>query len=86
MPTSPATRRASCLWTLVGSLGSILAPLLIGAIASNFGCSPGYALVAALLLVSAVFMVLFGPETRAGRASARPVIATVPGPGMSDGT
>ena len=63
---APPDRRGAFLgvWTLIGSLGSIFAPLLIGGIASNLGYGPGYGVVAGLLLISALFMVLFGPETR----------------------
>jgi MFS family permease len=64
---APPDRRGAFLglWTLVQSAGSIMAPLLIGAIATSLGYAPGYLLVAGLLLGSAVFMLLFGPETRA---------------------
>jgi MFS family permease len=69
---APPDRRGSFLgvWTLVGNTGSIVAPLLIGAIATNFGYAPGYALVAGLLLAAAAFMLLFGPETRSRKSAA----------------
>jgi len=72
---APPDRRGAFLgiWTLIGSLGSIFAPLLIGAIAAQAGYGPGYVMVGGLLLASAVFLVLFGPETRATRP--QPVLA-----------
>jgi MFS family permease len=74
---APPDRRGAFLgmWTLVGSAGSIVAPLLIGAIASSLGYAPGYLMVAGLLLGSAVFMLLFGPETRTRDEAGTPVVA-----------
>ena len=64
---APPDRRGAFLgvWTTIGNAGSIIAPLLIGAVASNLGYAPGYLLVAIFLGASAVFMLVFGPETRA---------------------
>jgi MFS family permease len=66
---APPDRRGSFLglWTLIGNIGAIVAPLLIGAVATNLGYTPGYIIVATLLLLSAGFMLFFGPETKAQR-------------------
>jgi MFS family permease len=70
---APPDRRGAFLgvWTTIGNAGSIIAPLLIGAVASHLGYGPGYLLVAVFLGASAIFMLVFGPETRV-----RPVAAT----------
>jgi MFS family permease len=62
---APPDRRGAFLgvWTMVGNIGSIIAPLLIGAVASSFGYAPGYAMVAVFLGASALFMAVFGPES-----------------------
>jgi MFS family permease len=74
---APPDRRGAFLgvWTTIGSVGSIVAPLLIGAVASNFGYAPGYLMVACFLGVSALFMAVFGPETRARRERSAAVAA-----------
>jgi MFS family permease len=67
---APPDRRGAFLgiWTTTSNLGSIVAPLIVGAIASSFGFAPGYIAIAAFLITSAVFMAAFGPETGARRA------------------
>jgi MFS family permease len=67
---APPDRRGAFLgtWTLVGGAGSIFAPLFVGALASSLGYTPGYLVVAGMLVFSAAFMVVFGPETKAQRA------------------
>ena len=74
---APEDRRGAFLgvWTTIGNIGSIVAPLLIGAIATNFGYAPGYVMVATFLLASALFMVIFGPETGGRHRSREPVAA-----------
>jgi MFS family permease len=69
---APDDRRGAFLgvWTLFRNAGAVGAPLIIGAIADRFGIAPGYYFVGAFLVVSALFMALFGPETSARR---RPV-------------
>ena len=47
-----------------------LAPLIIGAIASNLGFAPGYIAIAIFLCASALFMAIFGPETGKPRTRA----------------
>jgi MFS transporter, DHA1 family, multidrug resistance protein len=66
---APADRRGAFLglWAFVGGIGGTLAPLLVGAIATEFGYTPGYLMVAVLLVFSAAFMLVFGPETGAHR-------------------
>jgi MFS family permease len=70
MDLAPADRRGAFLgvWTLFRNAGAVAAPLLIGAVADQFGFAPGFYLVGAILVVSAVFMAVFGPETRARRS------------------
>ncbi|HWE21081.1 MAG TPA: MFS transporter [Hyphomicrobiaceae bacterium] len=85
---APADRRGTFLgiWTTVSNVGSIVAPLLIGAIASQLGYTPGYIFIAVVLVVGALFMALFGPETGARRArpdqppsrQVRPPVGTPP--------
>ena len=40
---APPDRRGAFLgvWTTIGNFGSIIAPLIIGAVATNFGYAPG---------------------------------------------
>lgn len=62
---APDDRRGAFLgvWTLFRNAGAVIAPLLIGAIADSFGIAPGYYCVGVILVLSAIFMALFGPET-----------------------
>jgi MFS family permease len=70
---APDDRRGAFLgvWTLFRNAGAVLAPLIIGAVADSFGIAPGYYCVGVILVFSAVFMALFGPET-AARVSRAP--------------
>lgn len=62
---APQDRRGTYMgvWTLVGNMGGIIAPLVIGAIATNFGYAPGYLVVVVMLVTSALVMLVWGPET-----------------------
>ena len=82
MDLAPEDRRGAFLgvWTLFRNAGAVGAPLLIGAISDQFGFAPGFYVVGAILIVSALFMAAFGPETRT-----RPVPLPVPEP-ASPGT
>lgn len=86
---APADRRGAFLgiWTTVSNVGSIIAPLLIGAIATQLGYAPGYIFIAVFLVVGALFMAAFGPETGARRAKAmEQVRATTAAPPPPVGT
>ena len=78
---APEDRRGTFMgiWTLVGNIGGIFAPLMIGAIASSFGYAPGYLLVCVLLVLSAAVMAIFGPET-GGTRRAQVTAETTPEP------
>ena len=78
---APPDRRGSFLglWALIAGFGSIVAPLAIGAVATNLGYAPGYTIVAVLLLLSAGFMLFFGPETKAQRERQAARAASAPG-------
>ena len=66
MDLAPDDRRGAFLgvWNLFRNGGAVGAPLLIGAIADHFGFAPGFYAVGVLLVLSALFMAAFGPETR----------------------
>jgi len=75
---APPDQRGAFLgmWGMVSNLGSVLASLFIGAIASTLGYGFGFSVVAGMLLVSALFMKVFGPET--GARARAPVASSVP--------
>ena len=87
MDLAPDDRRGAFLgvWTLFRNAGAVAAPLIIGAIADSFGIAPGYYCVGVILVLSAVFMALFGPETSARRRPATPEATTGPSTSTAPG-
>lgn len=73
MDLAPAARRGAFLgvWTLVNSAGSVLAPLVLGAVAQFWDFQAAFTGIALFFVLTAVLMGLLGPETRA-RPEARP--------------
>ncbi|MBI2887114.1 MAG: MFS transporter [Chloroflexi bacterium] len=71
MDLAPASRRGAFLgiWSLFNSVGGLAAPLLVGAVAQGFGFSGAFYTVAAALILSALVLWRFGPETGAGAQS-----------------
>jgi MFS family permease len=82
---APADRRGTYMgvWTLVGNTGGILAPLIIGAIATSLGYAPGYMVVVVMLIASAGIMLIWGPETGGSRGRAQVVEPATPAPGAT---
>ena len=65
MDLAPEDRRGEFLgvWAIFQNSGALLAPLLIGAIYAIWGPKEAFTLVGAWLLISALLMAAFGPET-----------------------
>ena len=65
MDLAPEDRRGEFLgvWAIFQNSGALLAPLIIGAIYAIWGPKEAFTLVGAWLLISALLMAAFGPET-----------------------
>ena len=71
MDLAPEQRRGSFLgiWALVNNLGGAVAPVLIGAVAQQFGFYTAFTALAVLFAIVASVMFAFGPDTRPRRAA-----------------
>lgn len=78
MDMAPVRRRGVFLgvWQLVLAVGQAIAPLLLGAVATWWGIPAAFVAVSGFVILAALVMVLFGPETRH-----RPPV-DVPAPGL----
>ena len=77
MDLAPDDKRGAFLgvWGLFMNLGQIVGPLFIGTLADVYGFGLAFTVVAAMLIVGAVMVLLFGQETKA-----RPVRIDEPSP------
>jgi len=66
MDLAPEARRGAFLgvWGLVNNLGSMLAPLVLGAVAQFWGFPTAFVAISVCLLSVAFVMAILGPETR----------------------
>ncbi len=78
MDLAPEERRGSFLgvWTLVNNSGGAIGPVAVGFLAQTAGYSATFIASGALLVLSAMLMSVFGPDTR-GRRRATPAAAAV---------
>jgi MFS family permease len=69
MDLAPLDRRGYFLgmWQATMNVGQLIGPLAVGGLATHLGLSTAFAVVATVLVVSGVFVALFGRETHAGR-------------------
>lgn len=69
MDLAPADRRGYFLgtWQATLNVGQLIGPLVVGGIATQYGLPTAFAIVAAVLLASGVFVAAFGRETHAAR-------------------
>jgi MFS family permease len=66
MDLSPENKRGAFLgvWGFFQSLGQIAGPLLIGILADGYGFRPAFTVATGMLVVGALMVLIFGPETR----------------------
>jgi DHA1 family multidrug resistance protein-like MFS transporter len=78
MDLAPEDRRGSFIgvWSLLQNVGGITAPVLLGLVAEQFGFGLAFVGVAAVLLLVAVAMWAFAPDTTARRS--RPAASVSP--------
>ncbi|OEY23390.1 hypothetical protein A0K93_04190 [Corynebacterium sp. BCW_4722] len=77
------TGRAFAVWGIVGSIASLLAPPLAGAVAQSWGWRAAFGLQAVLALVALVFAAVWVPKLPGGgaRIAALPVVLSFAGLG-----
>ncbi len=80
MDLAPEDKRGAFMgvWSAFQSFGSAVGPLTAGAIAEYWGFGTAFTAVAVFLVIAALAMLVFGPETRARRR--RDITGTPSGP------
>jgi MFS family permease len=81
MDLAPADRRGAFLgvWTFFQSLGGVIAPLLVGAVATVYGYSSAFYAVGVCVALSALLMLWWGPETGSAEARSAPTSGAAAG-------
>ena len=78
MDLAPENQRGAFMgvWSLFQGIGSLVAPLIVGAVAERLGYPPAFQMVTAAVLLAALLMWVWGPET-GGKRAARAATAAV---------
>lgn len=77
MDLAPEDQRGAFMgvWSLFQGIGSLVAPLIVGAVAERLGYPPAFQMVTAAVLLATLLMWVWGPET-GGKRTGTPAAAT----------